>query len=274
MASRRLLQLVGALSILTFAILATSAWVGGVSSVAQASLTANQSVKWPSSAGSHSHSATSGGTIYAATFETDSRLFRISPSRRTTTFVGYLGHEITDIAFLGGVLYGIGFGTFYRINLQTGLGTEIGALKVVNGNALTNVPGHSDLLAASTTGQVFWINPTDAAVTNVGYFGVGIGSSGDLTYIGRTLYATVTRAGYVDSFLARVNVGTGMARIIGDSGFASVYGLAPLGGTLYGATSVGAFLRFNVRTGRATLLWSSHLPVGGLAPLTVLRGSQ
>ena len=204
-------------------------------------------------------------TVYAITFSPSSALYRMKPRSHTATLKGHAGVELTDITFRGKTLYAISFTTLYRLNARTGASHEVGSLGLSSANALVTRPRTKTLYGADESGDFFRINARTGHVTIVGVFGHGLGSSGDLAFARGHLYATVFRPGSARSLLARVNVHTGAARIIGTTRHDSVYGLVAAKGALYGATFNGRFLAISRSTGRGKVIWRDGLAVGGTA---------
>jgi len=204
-------------------------------------------------------------TVYAITFSGDSVLYSLSPSSRKATRKGGTGVELTDISFVGKTLYAISFTDLYWLNTATGTRHHIGSLGFSSANALVTQPKTNTLYGADQYGDFFKINQKTGHTTLIGTFGGGLGSAGDLTFYGGRLYATVNGSGSADSYLATVNVRTGAAKIVGNIGYPSVWGLITGSGALYGATDGGLFLVISPSTGRAKALWKEGLPVAGMA---------
>ena len=92
-----------------------------------------------------------------------------------------------------------------------------------------------------------------------------LGSAGDLTFAGGHLYGLVFKTGSADTFLATINLHTGAAKIVGNTGFKNVWGLVTGSGALYGATDGGLFLAISPVTGHAKAIWKDGLAIGGLS---------
>jgi hypothetical protein len=219
----------------------------------------------PSAASAATNLAKPPKTIYAVTFSTNSALYRMNPRSHTATFKGDTGVQLTDAAFRGKTLYAISFTNLYRLSTTTGASHDIGVLGVSDANALIAQPGTNTLYGADQAGAFFKVNPRTGHVTIIGMYGNGLGSSGDLVFADGHLYASVFSASSPTSLLATVNVRTGAAKVVGDTGFANVYGLVAVKGALYGATFGGDFLSISARTGRGKLIWKDGLAVGGTA---------
>lgn len=221
---------------------------------------------WPGSANSSpgtSHPPHP-NTVYAATFEGNSKLYRLEPKSGRIIEVGPTGAQLTDLAFGRKALYGLAFGDLYQLDPATGASTHIGALGVTGANALTVQHASGTLYGASTTGAVFTIDPSSGAATTIGSMGSGLASAGDLAFLNNHLYATVTGPGSSTTLLATIDPATGVATVLGPTGFQNVFGLVASRGHLWGATLGGALVSISKRTGAAQTVWTVGLPVGGL----------
>ena len=204
-------------------------------------------------------------TVYVVTFADPSVLYRLKPGSHTATLKGNTGEELTDIAFRGRTLYAISFTTLYTLNMTTGASNEIGELGLIGANALVTQPKTNTLYGADVGGDFFKINHRNAHVTMIGRYGHDLGSTGDLVFARHHLYATVLKetSSSTTSFLARINLRTGAAKVIGSTGYKDVYGLVSRNGALFGATFGGKFISISLRTGRGKLIWKDGLAVGG-----------
>jgi hypothetical protein len=203
--------------------------------------------------------------VYAVTFSINSALYKLSPGTRKGHRAGYTGVELTDITVRGKTLYAISFTDLYWLSTATGASHHIGSLGFSAANALATQPKTNTLYGADQYGDFFTINRKTGHATLIGTFGGGLGSAGDLTFYNGRLYAAVTRSGSTDSFLAIVNVRTGAAKLVGNTGYADVWGLVTGSGALYGATDGGLFLRVSPATGRAKAVWKEGIGVAGMA---------
>jgi hypothetical protein len=205
------------------------------------------------------------GTIYMTDFVSDSALYRVNATNGAATRVGYTGVQLTDLAFKGSTLYAVGFSTLYKINPTTAQATTVGSLHRADVNALVANPTNGKLYGAgSNSGGFVSISSTTGQSTQIGTFGPGLTSAGDLVFIKGVLYASVNRQGYSDTWLVRVNVTTGTAKLIGDLGSPDVWGLALRSGTLYGATREGNWLRISPSNGHATVIGHNSVQQAGL----------
>ncbi len=203
-------------------------------------------------------------TVIAVTFEADSSLVRIHPRTGRSTIVGASGVTLTDVTARGAKLYAIGFGSLYTLSRSTGLATFVGNLGAADANALATRPKNRALYAAGTAGELYKVNRHTGVAATVGTFGHSLGSMGDLAFIGKHLYAAVLRSTGTKTLLARINVRTGKATVIGSTGFSAVFGLIAAKRHLYGATSTGIIISISKKTGRGHRLSNTALPIGGL----------
>ncbi|MFZ3138110.1 MAG: C10 family peptidase [Thermodesulfovibrionales bacterium] len=207
--------------------------------------------------------AISFNTLYSE--DSSSNLYTINASTGAATMVGSIGISgVTDIAFNGLNLYGITFSYFLNINPNTATGNIIGYTGYSNLNALA-VSSNGIIYAAETTGTFVRINPTSGQAIFIGNYGDGLSSGGDLAFsLNKTLYASVKRSGYDNSWLATVNLSTGKASLIGDMGYKDVYGLSFKDGTLYGVTQDGKLIKINTSIGTGTYVGSNLINHWGL----------
>lgn len=188
------------------------------------------------------------GTIWA---NSPSTLYRLDPTTFALTTVGNFNHgdQMTDLALTPtGQLYGISFTSLYSVNKTTGAATYIADVPGSGNNALTFLP-NGNLIAADGNGDVKVINPATGAVTAVGNYGGGLGSSGDLVGVANgTLYGTT-----VGDDLVVVSSANGAATVVGPTGHSQVWGLAFAGGKVIGLTTAGEILLINPATGASTV---------------------
>jgi len=203
-------------------------------------------------------------TVYVITFTPDSALYRLNPRSHVKVREGLTGVELTDVTFRGKTLYAISFTDLYWLNAATGASHHIGSLGFSSANALVTQPKTGTLYGADQFGDFFKINSRTGHATLIGTFGGGLGSAGDLTFANGHLYAAVSKSGSPDSFLATVNVRTGSAKIVGNTGYRNVWGLITGNGALYGATYGGSFLAISATTGRGKVIWQEGIAAAGM----------
>ena len=182
-----------------------------------------------------------------------SQLYTLDPATASSRLVGPVGmSQVTDLAFHGPTLYGVGFSQFLRLDPDTGSGVAIGAIGFqTNG------------LAVAAAGQLVRINPVTGVGTAVGNFGGGLTSSGDLAFDSNdVLYATVDSGG--TDYLARIDHNTGAATTIGPTQLSNVYGLAFFCCRLYAVAENGELANVDVASGRATVIARNTLTQWGL----------
>jgi hypothetical protein len=213
--------------------------------------------------------AISRDTLYMSEFtrSRNSELFKVNPANAAVRLVGSMSTpRVTDIAFLGTTLYGVTFNSFLRINPNNGRTTTIGRLGFKDINALVVNPANNRIYGAGSRapGRFISINPTTGRGTFIGNFGSGLSSAGDLAFRGRVLYATLRRRGSTDSWLAKIAVSTGKATLVGNIGFADVWGLSLRRGILFGATKTGQLIKINPITGEGTFINRNGIQQAGL----------
>lgn len=196
---------------------------------------------------------------------TADQLFAVDPQTLSVTRLGVfkwpgLSDAMTDIAVnRAGQITGISFSRVYRVDPATLVCTELAVLThPFVGLSYVNTAqegGDEVLLATASTGEVFRVDPTSGTATPLGALGDGLGSSGDVVSVKHfgTL-ATVTVQGSANDWLARVDPLTGRATLIGDTGFARIWGLGFWKDQVYGFTDAAQFVLLDPVSGRASLV--------------------
>jgi hypothetical protein len=180
-----------------------------------------------------------------------------------TSQVGRTGPGMTDVANLGGRLYATDFTSFYQLDPATGASTYLGPNGNWGANTLVANPADGLLYTADFDRGDFGSLSPAGEYTHIGNFNNWWNrphwrSSGDLAFGGDgTLYGTVYRDwlfGPTDSYLARVDLATGKADIIGTTGHRDVYGLVYLDDTLYGVSAQKRLLTIDPVTGAGSVV--------------------
>ncbi len=168
---------------------------------------------------------------------------------------------LTDIDFASnGTLYGLDpSGNLYTVSTVDGSIAPVGATGI--SDYLAGMAGdNAGNLYAGGTGQIFQINPSNAAAS--GSIGGGAGGyvvSGDLEFIGSALYATsVTGSTVNGGEFWSIDPSTGVGTDIGNTGFSNVFGMAydTNNSTLYGYTNIGTEFTIDPTTGIGTLAYA------------------
>jgi hypothetical protein len=198
-------------------------------------------------------------TIYATSA---TELYTIDPLNWSETAVGSYGvaDNMTDIAMtVTGALYTISSTSLYSVNPTNGAATLVMAVPGAQNNALTFL-ADGTLLGADASGELKVIDPVLGTVTNLGLYGNGYGSSGDLVAIDNgTMYGlSATDVGGVsiatDNLLITVDTTNGAASPVGYLGFGQGFGLAYYNGQVIGFTGTGQILSIDPASGLGTLL--------------------
>jgi hypothetical protein len=132
------------------------------------------------------------------------------------------------------------------------------------------------LLAADKEGGVRRIDPSSGLVTELGAYGDGYGTAGDLVAVtDGTMYAIADDGPdgdeWDDNVLLAIDAATGAYQTaIGRLGFGGVFGVAYTGGRIYAFTREGGVIEVDRATGAGTLV-RSHPDVdfygAGVSPL-------
>ena len=197
-------------------------------------------------------------TYYAV--DGNGTLFLIDKATGQSTVIGETGQILTDVAITpkGEELYGVSLDSVYRVDPVTAAATLVGVIGVAGVNAL-GFNSTGALYAATLNGELLTIDKTTGIGTIVGHFGEGIYySSGDIVFNSRDeLYAVIKGKPSKSDRLAKVNLATGAATIIGSIGYESVWGLTvDPQDNLYGGVSLlePLLIAINKATGAGSLI--------------------
>ena len=203
-------------------------------------------------AGTAVSQASNGQNIYAVSGTLPSVLYNVNvlPSG-TDTVIGPVTGAFTQLdiaatsAHPSGTLYGIDATALYTIDGATGAATVVAPLTpptFINALAFDK---DGNLYGASGN-NIYTINTQTGAVILVGAMGSGFGSSGDIAFAPNgALYGSVFAPLSANNVLVQINPATGAAtRVLPkakngstDLGSPNVFGLAFVGGKLYGLTN-------------------------------------
>jgi hypothetical protein len=191
------------------------------------------------------------GKVYA---HSDTDLYEVDPDTLGVSHVAKFqfadsSEQMTDIAIDDvGNMVGISFGNVYRVDKTTGACTKLAALDR-EFNGLTFIPGdeigggQAILVGAANDGTVWKVDPTTGHSTQIGAYGNGWQSSGDLVSVsGFGTVATVNQGLGGTDWLAKVDPTTGVATPIFDTGISQIWGLGFWKGQVYGFTADGTFV--------------------------------
>jgi len=203
--------------------------------------------------------------VYA---HTRSELYRATPDTFHGTFIGAFvwpmgaPDGMTDIAIdADGIMVGVSSDSVYGVDTATAVATfkaplsrEFNGLSFLPAGAVD--PGQEVLVGTTLDGSVWRIDPDTGASTQLGEYGGGWRSSGDIVSVdGFGTVATVNTGGLLENdTLAFVNPMTGAATPIGtgNTGYDRIWGVGFWKGKVFGFTEDQEFLLIDVVTGVAT----------------------
>jgi hypothetical protein len=207
-------------------------------------------------------------------------LYEITPETFELTHVAafggaFDGDTMTDIAVdRAGVVIGISFTQLYRVDPSTA-GCALIAPLPRQFNGLTFMESPTDpnvdvLIGTTVQGEVWQIDVASGATTRLGRYGGGIASAGDVVSVrGFGTIAAVRQQSDTTDRVARVDLLTGNAVMIGDTGMTDIFGIAFWGGQLYGFTDGGTFVLIDPATGKATVQTNGTIRWWGAGVTTV-----
>ncbi len=209
-------------------------------------------------------------------------LYRVDPDTLAVTMVGDFGwpngsDQMTDIAIdKDGNMVGVSFTDVYAVDKATAACRHLAPLQAgLSFNGLSFVPGVGPdpnaperLVGATTTGEVYEIDPNTGASTQVGDYGGSYGSSGDIVSVrGFGTVATVTDGGATD-ILARLDPTTFAAAPIGDTGYDQIWGVGFWENKVFGFTDTQKFVLIDTNTGAASEVNTANVTWWGAAVTT------
>lgn len=203
-------------------------------------------------------------------------LFTVTPGTFAITIVGTFDVDdlITDLAVTSeGLLYGISTTKLYRISPSTGKASLVSPVSGRTNVGMTFLRD-GELLATDKEGGVRRINPTTGAVTEIGGFGGGFATAGDLVAVADDTMYAISDEGPVgdeleNNWLLTVNPDNGQATPVGQIGFARVYGCAFADGHVYAFTQDGKIIEIDPVTGRGSMIKEQPVEFwgAGVSPL-------
>ena len=215
---------------------------------------------------------------------TATELFTVDDQLFDLTSIGLFGLDqaeggITDMAVTpDGTLYGITNTKLYTLNRTTGVATYVADVPGLGNVGLTFLPDGT-LLATDQSGGVRQVDPLLGTVTEIGVFGGGFATAGDLVAVADgTMYAISDEGPYGDeqdnNLLLTVNTSTGAAVEVGRIGFGGVFGCAVANSKVYAFTRDGDIIEINPVTGIGAIVrqypaiafWGA-----GVTPLVVIE---
>jgi hypothetical protein len=200
------------------------------------------------------------GVIYAHTGQT---LYVVDPMSFDVTPVGDFGQPMDDMTDLAvtpdGNIYTISRTSVYSVDKTTAAATMV-ATGIASSNVALTFNNDGTLLASDQSGAVRVIDPSNGNVTEIGSYGSGYDTAGDLVAIADgTMYGVSTKApslGSSSNVLIKVNTSTGVATTVGQIGYTGVFGVAYTGGKVIAFTNMGQIIRIDPTTGAGTLVKS------------------
>ncbi len=205
------------------------------------------------------------GNVYVHSYD---NLYAVDPDTLAVTLIGpfvwpagFEDEMMTDIAVdRDGEITGISFGAVYAVDKDTVECTYLSDLTGQQFNGLSWVPegiidkGAEVLIGTGLSGTVWRIDPMTGASTEIGDFGGLMESSGDIVSVtGFGTVATV-KNGSTNDYLARVDETTGVATIIGGTGYPDIWGVGFWRNKVFGFVATNEFVLIDVDTGDATYI--------------------
>jgi hypothetical protein len=199
------------------------------------------------------------GAVYAHSYQ---HLYKVDPDNLSVTLVGQFGWPkgsenelMTDIAVDGdGNITGISFGAMYAIDKDTAACTFIATLteQQFNGLSFIRQPSGNEILVGTGLAGTLWQIDETGATTQIGAYGGQTVSSGDLVSVAGFGTVATVKSGSEMDYLARIDDTTGVATIIGPTGYPDIWGIGFWRNKVYGFVATNEFVLIDVTTGDAT----------------------
>jgi hypothetical protein len=210
-------------------------------------------------------SPTRGCDAFVYATASDGHLYETRIPSGALVDLGVSAASLGDVALdSSGLLYATDSYVLYRIDRATAGATAIGSILPLHLYSGLGAFGGTSLLATADVPQLFRLDPSNGASLTLA--GLPSGSSGDVTSVGDRVFVSMALNGnQATDTLVEVNLSTLAGVPIGDLGYRCVWGLAALGGTVYGLTCEGRVLAVDTTTGRAAEVARAPLAFLGAA---------
>lgn len=183
-------------------------------------------------------------------------LYEVKVPSGATRLIGTTSPALTDLALAPDrAVYAVSSTGFFRVDSSNAAMTLLGPVQGAL-NALDVSPEGTLYGAGDAT--VYEVDPATGAATPFAAFPPSLTSSGDLAFFQGRLLATAKGA-FASDALVEFDRKTTAARILGDTGYTCIYGLAAFGPTLYGLTCNGYIVTLDTTTGKGTLVTKTNL---------------
>ena len=203
-------------------------------------------------------STTRGCDAFVYAVASDGHLYEARVPSGDLVDLGTPAAGVSDLALgSNGVLYATDSYVLSSVDRATAKTATIASmlpLHLYNGLGIAN----GGLLATADVPQVFGIGAIDGSSTALASLPYGYRASGDVTALGARVFVSVASTGDPSTdTLVEVTLAAGNSTVIGDFGYRCVWGLATLGGVVYGLTCDGRILTIDPTTGSATQIASA-----------------
>lgn len=181
-------------------------------------------------------------------------LYEIRLPSGVVSKIGATSGSLTDVALHPtGALYGVKFEGLCIVNLKTG---ACGMVTPLSGSPVALDAAPDGTLYGAAGSIVYSINRTTGATTTVARFPSGYQASGDLAFLSTGRLLGTARGGTATALdaLVELDLKTATGKVLGNTGYRCVWGLAAYGPTLYGLTCEGRVIRIDPSTGASVEL--------------------
>lgn len=191
-----------------------------------------------------------------------STLYTVDPVTFDVTTVGSFGvsDSMTDLAVTpDGSIYTISTTSLYSVDSSTAKATLLMS-NITSSNVALTFQTDGTLLASDKSGTVRVIDPVAKTVHDIGTYGSGFNTAGDLVAVSNGTLFGISETGpgssSTSNVLLLVDPTSGKATGVGGIGYDQVFGLAYAGGRVLAFTGTGDIIAIDHTTGQGTLVRS------------------
>jgi hypothetical protein len=196
----------------------------------------------------------------------DNHLYEMRVPSAQVFDVGVPAAPITDVALTGSVLYATDSYILYRLDRATAADTVVASILPLHQYNGLGAAADGSLLATADAPSLFRIDPVTGASTAIAPIPALYRASGDVTtWTTRVLVPVNSLVTFAPASLASFDAITFAATVIGRWGDSCVYGIATLGGVVYGLDCVGGIFTVDPQTGTTAMVGMSSTKIIGAA---------
>jgi hypothetical protein len=203
--------------------------------------------------------------VYGAA--SDGHLYEVRIPSAVLVDIGLSPATAANLALASdGTLYLTDTYVLYRADRGTAATNAVGPMLPLHQYGGLGSSTGGGLQATADVPDLFRVDSMNGAAAILAVFPPGYRASGDVTSIGSTFYVSaIDNAQPATDYIVAFDASTTSSMVVGNIGFHCVWGLATLGGVLYGLTCEARLLQIDPNSGKATDLGGTGVPFLGAA---------